>query len=189
MSNWQNSPAMRYEAHYGDRVVRCFPDRPKGVDAILRAAVAAKPNGEALVDGDRRFNYAEFDRAVDSVAAGLIARGVVPGDRVALLLGNRAEFAFAFFGAMRAGAAIVPLNTREQMPEIAFNVQDSGAKVLFFEGSLTDRIPDAATVPTLTHKFAVGDAAVGAEPFDARCHARFRSGNDGGDSLHLRHDG
>ncbi len=167
MSNWQNSPAMRHEAHYGDRLVRCFVDRPKGIDAILRATVAAKPNGDALIDGDRRITYAEFDRAVDSVAAGLIARGVVPGDRVALLLGNRAEFAFALFGAMRAGAAIVPLNTREQMPEIAFNVQDSGAKVLFFEGSLADRIPEAATVPTLTHKIAIGDGAAGAEAFDA----------------------
>jgi long-chain acyl-CoA synthetase len=166
MSHWQNSPAMRYEAHYGDRVVRCFSERPKGIDQLLREAVAKKPNGEALVDGDRRVTYAELDRIADSVAAGLIARGVVPGDRIALLLGNRAEFAFAMFGAMRAGAAIVPLNTREQMPEIAFNVQDSGAKILLFEGSLADRIPDAATMPSLTHKIAVGDAVAGAELFD-----------------------
>jgi long-chain acyl-CoA synthetase len=166
MTNWQNSPAMRYEAHYGDRVVRCFINRPKGVDQILRDTVASKPDAEALVDNGRRYSYAQMDRIVDSVAAGLIARGVEPGDRVALLLGNRAEFAFALFGAMRAGAAIVPLNTREQMPEIAFNVQDSGAKVLFFEGSLADRIPGSATVPTLTHKIAVGEPVADAEPFD-----------------------
>ena len=167
MSNWPNAPAMRYEAHYGDRVVRCFANRPKGVDQILRDTVALRPDAEALVDNGRRFTYAEFDRMVDAVAAGLIARGVQPGDRIALLLGNRAEFAFALFGAMRAGAAIVPLNTREQMPEIAFNVQDSGAKVLFFESTLADRIPDAATVPTLTHRIAVGEAVAGAEPFAA----------------------
>jgi long-chain acyl-CoA synthetase len=167
MTHWQNSPVMRFEAHYGDRVVRCFTDRPKGVDQILREAVAAKPDGEALVDNGRRFTYAEMDRIVDSVAAGLIQRGVVPGDRIALMLGNRAEFAFAVFGAMRAGAAIVPLNTREQMPEIAFNVQDSGAKILFFEANLADRVPDAATIPTLTHRFSVGGAVEGAEPFEA----------------------
>ncbi|HEX4507721.1 MAG TPA: class I adenylate-forming enzyme family protein [Alphaproteobacteria bacterium] len=167
MSNWQSAPAMRYEAHYGDRVARCFANRPMGVDQILRDTVALRPDAEALVDNGRRFTYAEFDRMVDAVAAGLIARGVQPGDRIALLLGNRAEFAFALFGAMRAGAAIVPLNTREQMPEIAFNVQDSGAKVLFFESTLADRIPDAATVPTLTHKIAVGESVAGAEAFDA----------------------
>ena len=167
MSNWHNSPATRYEAHYGDRVVRCFSERPNGVDQILREAVAAKPDGEALVDGARRFTYGEMDRIVDSVAAGLTARGIVPGDRIALLLGNRAEFAFAMFGAIRAGAAIVPLNTREQMPEIAFNVQDSGAKILLFEGSLAERIPDAAAIPTLTHRIAVGEPVLGAESFDA----------------------
>jgi len=166
MSDWPNAPAMRYEAHYGDRVVRCFANRPKGVDQILRDTVARRPDAEALLDNGRRFTYAEFDRMVDAVADGLIARGVEPGDRVALLLGNRAEFAFALFGAMRAGAAIVPLNTREQMPEIAFNIQDSGAKLLFFEGTLADRIPDAATVPTLSHKISVGDPVAGVESFD-----------------------
>jgi acyl-CoA synthetase (AMP-forming)/AMP-acid ligase II len=167
MSDWPNAPAMRYEAHYGDRVVRCFTNRPKGVDQILRDTVALRPDAEALIDNGRRFTYAEFDRMVDAVAAGLIARGVQPGDRIALLLGNRAEFAFALFGAMRAGAAIVPLNTREQMPEIAFNIQDSGARLLFFEAELADRIPDAATIPTLTHKIAVGGSVAGAEAFDA----------------------
>jgi acyl-CoA synthetase (AMP-forming)/AMP-acid ligase II len=157
---------MRYEAHYGDRVVRCFTNRPKGVDQILRDTVALRPDAEALIDNGRRFTYAELDRMVDAVAAGLIGRGVEPGDRVALLLGNRAEFAFALFGAMRAGAAIVPLNTREQMPEIAFNIQDSGAKLLFFEADLADRIPEAATVPTLANRIAVGGVVAGAESFD-----------------------
>ena len=166
MSDWPDCPPMRYEAHYGDRVVRCFTNRPKGVDQILRDTVALRPDAEALIDNGRRFTYAEFDRMVDAVAAGLIARGVQPGDRVALLLGNRAEFAFALFGAMRAGAAIVPLNTREQMPEIAFNIQDSGAKLLFFEGNLAERIPDAAAIPTLTHKIAVGEPVAGSESFD-----------------------
>jgi len=165
MGQWTNSPAMRVEAHYGDRVVRCFADRPKGVDQILREAVARNPAGEALVDGDRRFTFAEFDRAVDNVAAGLVARGLKPGERVALLLGNRAEFAFALFGAIRAGGVVVPLNTREQKPEIAFNVQNSGASVLVFESALADRIPDADMVPSLTHSFAVGEPVTGALPF------------------------
>jgi len=157
----------RYEAHYGDRVVLCFAERPRSVDQILREAVARKPDGEALVDGSRRFTYAALDRAVDAVAAGLAARGVAPGDRVALLLGNRAEFVFALFGALRAGAVVVPLNTREQKPEIAFNLVDSGAKALVFEAGLAERIPEADAVPALRHRIAVGGPAAGAEPFDA----------------------
>ncbi len=165
MTAWKNSPAMRYEAHYGDRVVRCFADRPGGVDQILRETVARSPAAEALVDGDRRLSYAEFDRAVDSVAAGLAARGFKPGERAALLLGNRVEFAFALFGVIRAGGVVVPLNTREQMPEIQFNIENSGASVLFFEATLADRIPAAASVPTLRHSFTVGGTAPGSAAF------------------------
>src|SRR5271165_6015240 len=93
----------RYESHYGDRVVRCFADRPRGVDSLLRAAAARKPDGEALVDGGKRFTYAALDRIANAVAACLIARGLVPGDRLALLVSNRAEFVFVLFGAIRAG--------------------------------------------------------------------------------------
>lgn len=158
---------MRYEAHYGDRVVRCFSDRPAGVDRLLRAAAAAKPGGEALVDGALRFTYAELDRIAGEVAAGLIARGLAPGDRVALLVSNRAEFVFALFGAIRAGAVVVPLNTREQKPEIEFNLANSGARALIFEASLAERIPDARAVPELAHRIAVGGETPGAEPFAA----------------------
>jgi long-chain acyl-CoA synthetase len=166
MAEWRNSPKMRWEAHYGDRVVRCFVDRPKGVDQVLREAVARDPAAGALVDGERRFTYAEFDRAVDNVAANLAARGFRAGDRAALLLGNRAEFAFALFGVIRAGGVVVPLNTREQKPEIEFNVVNSGASTLIFEAALADRIPDAAAVPGLALNFAVGGMAPGAERFD-----------------------
>jgi O-succinylbenzoic acid--CoA ligase len=167
MSGWDNAPEMRWEAHYGDRVARCFAKRPAGVDRILREAVARVPEAEALVDGERRFTYAQLDRAVDNVAANLAARGLRAGDRVALLLGNRAEFAFALFGVIRAGGVVVPLNTREQKPEIAFNVENSGAVALIFESGLADRIPDAASVPSLRLSASVGDDVPGAVPFDA----------------------
>ena len=167
MDGWDNAPKMRWEAHYGDRVARCFAERPAGVDQILRETVARTPQAEALVDGERRFTYAELDRAVDNVAANLTARGLRPGDRVALLLGNRAEFAFALFGAIRAGGVVVPLNTREQKPEIAFNVENSGAAALIFESALADRIPDAASVPSLRLSVSVGDDIPGVVPFSA----------------------
>ena len=64
----------------------------------------------AFVDGGRRSTYAELNEAADGVAGGLVARGLQPGDRVALLLDNRGEFAEAFFGIMRVGAIAVPVN-------------------------------------------------------------------------------
>jgi long-chain acyl-CoA synthetase len=162
---WAGSPATRYEAHYGDRVALCFSERLNDVDQILRESVAKHGAREALVDGARRFSYAQFDKAVDDVANGLAARGVRAGDRVALLLGNRAEFAFVLFGTLRLGAVAVPLNIREQKPELEFVLGNCGAKVLIHEADLTDRLPDPHTIPDLKFRFAVGGEAKGSEAF------------------------
>jgi len=163
---WIDCPAKRYEAHYGDRVVACFAERPAGVDQIMREAVAANPGGDAIIESGRRYSYREFDDAVNAVANGLVACGLEPGDRVAMLLNNRAEFAFVFFGVMRAGGVAVPLNTREQKQELEFTIGNCGAKVLVHEADLEDRIPDAHTVPALKHRFAVGGAAKASKPLD-----------------------
>ena len=58
-----------------------------------------------------------------SCAAALAERGIAAGDRVALLLGNRAEFVVALFAVLRLGAIAVPLSTRYQTPEIAFALE------------------------------------------------------------------
>ncbi len=170
---WPDCSPIRYEAHYGDRVVLCFTDRPSGVDQVLREAVAARPDNDAIIDGDRRFTYRAFDQAVNQVAAGLRACGVEPGDRIALLLSNCAEFAFVFFGAMRAGAIAVPLNIREQKPELEFTLGNCEAKVIVHDADLEDRLPDIATVPTLQHKFAVGEGAKTSQSLSAL----FKSGD------------
>ena len=164
---WKNAPATRYESHHGDRVVLCFKERPANVDQILRDTVARHGARDALIDGARRFTFAELDKIADGVAAGLAARGVVPGDRVALLLNNKAEFAFVLFGALRAGCVVVPLNTREQKPELEFVLGNCGAKVLVHEADLADRLPDAAALPGLKHRFSVGGDVKGSEAFAA----------------------
>src|ERR1700722_4809163 len=99
---WRKNAATRYETHYGDRVVKCFADRPETLDELLRDAAAMHGEREALAAGDERFSYRDFDRMAENIAANLMHRGVRPGDRVAVLLGNRVEFAFLLFGALRA---------------------------------------------------------------------------------------
>ena len=164
---WSTAPLTRFEAHYGDRVVLCFQERPRSVDHILRESAAKYGHREAIVDGTRRFTFADLDQAAEGIAAGLAARGVKPGDRVALLLGNRAEFAFVLFGALRAGCVVVPLNTREQKPELEFVLGNCGAKVLVYEAELADRLPDAAAVPDLVYRFVLGGKVERSEPFEA----------------------
>ncbi|MFX8616512.1 AMP-binding protein, partial [Acinetobacter baumannii] len=77
-------PPRRREAHFGDRIVTCFADRPAHVLAVLDAAVAARPGAEALVCGEMRIDYRGLRDRAARVAAGLAARGIGRGDRVAL---------------------------------------------------------------------------------------------------------
>ena len=170
------SPKSRREAHYGDRVVSCFVERPASVPDMLEAAVAAKPDGEALVCGERRWSWRDVEREVAAAAIALAERGISQGDRVALLVGNRAEFVFALFAILRLGAIAVPLSTRYQTPEIAYALNDCGASLLIYEADLASRLPAPEQVRSVRkHVIVGGTVAVpgdGAEPWQALTQAR-----------------
>src|SRR6266404_4474278 len=150
-------PAMRLEARFDDRVVPAFCERPKSIWAMVSEAAARNPDGEALVCGARRMTWREVAQQSACVAAGLRKMGLRSGDRVALLLGNRIEFVLAMFGAAHLGLVTVLLSTRQQKPEIAYVLTDCGAKLLIHEATLADRLPDAADVPDLKRRIAIGD--------------------------------
>ncbi len=148
-------PATRYELHYGMRIVRCFADRPENVHDLLSNAVARRPNGVALVCGKESVTYRELDCLVGQAAAGLAARGIGCGDRVALILGNSVEFVVVLFALARLGAVSVPLSTRHQEAENRHILADCGAKLVVHEDSLADRLPAAGVIPTLEHAIPV----------------------------------
>jgi acyl-CoA synthetase (AMP-forming)/AMP-acid ligase II len=150
-------PAMQLEARFGDRVVPAFCERPKSIWAMVSAAAARNPDGEALVCGSRRMTWRDVAQQSADVAAGLRKLGLQSGDRIALLLGNRIEFVLAMFGAANLGAVTVLLSTRQQKPEIAYVLNDCGAKLLIHEGTLADRLPDARDVPGLMHRISIDD--------------------------------
>jgi len=144
-------PATRFELHYGSRVVRCFTDRPDGVPALLANAVARRADGIALICGEAQVTYRDLDRLVGHAAAGLAARGVGRGDRVAIVLGNSVEFVVVLFAVARLGAVSVPLSIRHQEAENRHVLLDCGAKLVVYEDSLADRLPATGVVPTLEH--------------------------------------
>jgi long-chain acyl-CoA synthetase len=152
-------PAMQLEARFGDRVVPAFCQRPKNIWAMVADAVLKNPDGEALVCGVKRMTWREVAEQSACVAAGLRKMGVQSGDRVALLLGNRIEFALAMFGAAYLGAVTVLLGTRQQKPEIAYVLNDCGARLLIHEAALADRLPDARDTPDLLHQISVDDGS------------------------------
>src|SRR5713101_2805350 len=96
---------------------------PHAVATIFGAVVAGR-----LVEAS--LTYAELDRRADRFAAGLQSLGVRKGDRVALLLPNCPQFVIAFYGALRAGAVVVPCNPLYTAPELRQQLADSGAETL-----------------------------------------------------------
>jgi long-chain acyl-CoA synthetase len=94
------------------------------------------PEREAIVCGSTRLTYAALNAAACRVAGVLRALGVGPGDHVALSCPNTPHFPIAYYGILKAGAAVVPLNVLLKGREIAYHLRDSDAKVhLCFEGT------------------------------------------------------
>jgi acyl-CoA synthetase (AMP-forming)/AMP-acid ligase II len=163
--HWTDVPALRHETHFG-RVLRCFADRPANLAGMFAATVARHGMREALVDGPRRLDYAKLDRMTDRVAGHLHRLGIARGDRIALLLANEREFVQTLLAAFKIGAIAVPVNVREQRPELAFILNQCGARAIAFDAALADRVPAAAEAPALAVRLAVGGAVTGAVAFD-----------------------
>ena len=113
---------------------------PRNLSDLVARAAAEYPDKTALVRGETSVTWPELDSAVDSVAAGLAARGTAPGDRVGLLLANSIEFAVAYFAILRAGFVALPLNTAFTGDELAFQLQDSGARLVLTDEDHRDLV-------------------------------------------------
>jgi acyl-CoA synthetase (AMP-forming)/AMP-acid ligase II len=159
--DWSHSsiPPMRLEARFGDRLVPAFVERPASIWAMIAEAAARNPDGEAIICGEKRLSWREVVAQSADIAAGLTKLGLMPGERIAVLLGNRIEFVLTMFAAARAGLVTVLLSVRQQKPEIAYVLTDCGATLLVHEADLADRLPDARDVPDLRHRIAVDDDA------------------------------
>ena len=106
------------------------------LSVFLEDSARRYPTRDALVLGDVRLTYAQVDAAANQVANLLVSRGIQPGDKVALSCPNLPYFPIVYYGALKAGAVIVPMNVLNKGREVAYYLTDSGAKAYFcFEGS------------------------------------------------------
>src|SRR5918912_1205049 len=96
----------------------------------LLDTAAKEPDATALRMDDVALTYAEFRDAALKVAAGLQARGIAPGDRVGMVLPNVVAFPVVFYGALIAGAAVVPMNPLLKAREMEYYLTDSGASLV-----------------------------------------------------------
>src|SRR5256886_926573 len=127
--------------------------------------VGIKP---ALIFGDRVVTYAELDAATDRLAAALARRGVKKGARVTLSMPNSVEFVFAFYGTLKAGGVVNPVNAQSKDREVRSQIDEAGASAFLYHEALA-RVVDAVRGDLANvHAFAVTgqSAPSGVERFD-----------------------
>jgi acyl-CoA synthetase (AMP-forming)/AMP-acid ligase II len=116
------------------------PPRQSLAEFVLDAG-RGQTQAPALIDGvtGRVVTYGELREQVRRTAAGLAALGVRKGDVIALWSPNSPEFALAFHGGVRAGATLTPANPACTAHELAHQLKDAGAKILFTTAALVDK--------------------------------------------------
>ena len=106
----------------------------QNIGELLTRRANLSGNREGYVDSKsgQRLSFDELNRRCNQLANGLVDSGVKPGDRVALLMMNSAEFIESYFAVAKIGAVVVPLNWRLVADELEFILKDSGATTMIF---------------------------------------------------------
>lgn len=120
------------------------------IGAALSRSARKHPIRLALAFGERRWHYAELDRAVNRVANRLLAAGLSPGDRLAVYGKNSDAYVIAWLAATRAGLVHVPINFALSADELRYILEQSGAAGLLSDLSLADNVTKASAGLGLT---------------------------------------
>ena len=140
------------------------------LSAVLEQHARRNPDAESIVCGDTRLSYGQLNALANRVAGALAASGIRPGDHVALLCPNLPHFPAVYFGILKAGAIVVPLNVLLKPREIAYHLRDSDAKAMFcFQGTPELPMADAAkaaiaVVPACKQLIVIPHPATPGEP-------------------------
>jgi fatty-acyl-CoA synthase len=115
---------------------------------LLHRSAARHPDKPAITCGQTRWSYHAFDAVCDRVAAGLAARGMARGDRIAILARNSHAFAALRFAVARLGAVLVPVNFMLKADEAAYILRHAGARMLCTDSGLAALAQAAAALDT-----------------------------------------
>lgn len=106
------------------------------LSTILESGVKDHAGKTAIVFGDKKYSYTQLNALANQVANGLKKAGIRKGDKVALTCPNLPYFPFIYYGILKAGATVVPLNVLFKRREITYHLEDSDAKAYFcFQGT------------------------------------------------------
>ncbi|HWT92651.1 MAG TPA: AMP-binding protein [Solirubrobacteraceae bacterium] len=128
------------------------------VSTLLEGAAGRHPDRPAVRYGEQRLTYAALDERASRFGSALLARGLRPGDAVALFAKNRAEYVVAMFGAFKAGLTIVPVNAKLAGAELEVILRDSAARALVYDAGSAETAAQAVAAAPVEVVVRTGDA-------------------------------
>ena len=131
---------------------------PSRIGDALHWHAAYTPNKIAIISCAGTQTYAQLWSRVCRLSSALAELGVVPGDRIALLMQNSSRYLEVYQAAALMGAAVVPLNFRFTASEIEYVVNHSGARALLFDDAFTETVQLLRTrLPSVAGRYVVTD--------------------------------
>ena len=109
---------------------------------IARLNAKRRPDKPAVIGDDAFLTYGQLNSRANQLANGLLAMGVGPGDRIAILSQNCLEFVVVASGVAKCGAVLVPVNYRYKKTELAYLIRNCEPKLLFFSPDFKPLIAD-----------------------------------------------
>lgn len=139
---------------------------------FLRARVAAKPEGEFLICGDRRWTWAAFEQRVLSLATALDAAGIQKGDRVVVALRNSDRYIALFFALARLGAILVPVNPEFGAGDFEYVFRRIAPELVVYGEHSREAVTAASAATSVAPPLMTIEGDVeGAEDLWARCRS------------------
>jgi len=121
-------------------ILAAFPASERTLPAMLHAQARRYGDCALFAAGDAGFSFEQAPEIAARFAGTLAAAGIHPGDRVALMCGNRAEFMESFLGCAWLGAIAVPINVASRGPQLEHFLRNSGARLLIIETERLDAL-------------------------------------------------
>jgi crotonobetaine/carnitine-CoA ligase len=128
------------------------------VHGVVEQLAATRPDQTFLYYGDESFTYGEINGQASQVAKGLQGLGIVPNDKVAIMMSNRPEFLFTWFGLSKIGAVEVPINTAHKGDLLAYMIRQSDCVAIVIEAEFLPVLaPVIADLPLLRTVILLGE--------------------------------
>jgi len=122
---------------------------------FLESSADSAPTKEAVVHGSQRFTYLDIERRANAIANWLLGCSISKGERVAVLLRNSVEYICSYYGVLKAGGVIVPLNTGLEARELGRILADCSAEIMISENHFAKRIQEIRKVRAKPWKLLV----------------------------------